>query len=101
MAVEFEVETPEDFERMITNKDIRISKALVKTVLKNLKSKKNHHHALSVVCTGEGDIYDVTIDKRDFQYTLETTLPTFEREELYEDCSKIAIAIKYLKKQKK
>ena len=101
MAAEFEVDNPEEFELMIKRGDIRINKALVKTVLKNLKSKKRHHHALSVICISEGEIYDVTIDKRDFQHTLESTLPKFEDEELYEDCGKIVEALKYLKKQKK
>ncbi len=101
MAIEFRVDNPEEFENMITNGDIRINKALVKTVLKNLKSKKRHHHALSVICINDGEIYDVTIDKKDFQHTLETALSKYENEELYEDCSKIVNAIAYLKKQKK
>ena len=101
MAAEFKVNNADEFEKMIYEKDIKITEALVKTVLKNLKSKKRHHHALSVICISEGEIYDVTIDKRDFQYTLESTLPKFENEELYEDCSKIVKALKYLKKQKK
>ena len=101
MAEEFEVESPEEFEDMVKNGDLRIRKALVKTVLKNLKSKKRHHHALSVICISEGEIYDVTIDKNDFQHTLESTLPKFEKEEMYEDCSKIVGALKYLKKVKK
>ncbi len=101
MAEEFEVGNSEEFERMISNGDIRINRALVRTVLKNLKSKKRHHHALSVICINDGEIYDVTIDKKDFQHTLETTLPKYEKEELYEDCSKIVEALEYLKKNKK
>jgi len=101
MAIEFEVNNPEEFELMVKSGDIRINKALVKTILKNLKSKKRHHHALSVICINEGEIYDVTIDKMDFQHTLESTLPTFESEELYEDCAEIVKGLKYLKKQKK
>jgi cytidylate kinase len=101
MAEEFEVDNSEEFERMISNGDIRINRALVRTVLKNLKSKKRHHHALSVICINDGEIYDVTIDKKDFQHTLETTLPKYEKEELYEDCSKIVEALEYLKKNKK
>ena len=101
MAIEFEVENPEEFELMVKRGDIRINRALVKTILKNLKSKKRHHHALSVICISEGEIYDVTIDKKDFQYTLESTLPKFEEEEMYEDCEEIVKALKYLGKKKK
>jgi len=101
MAIEFEVDNPEEFEMMVEGGDIRISKALVKTILKNLKSKKNHHHALSVTCLSEGETYDVTINKHDFQHTLETTLPRFEEEELFEECGEILEAITYLKKHSK
>lgn len=100
MAMEFEVDNPEEFEMMIKEGDIRISKALVKTILKNLKSKKNHHHALSIICISEGEIYDVTIDKNDFQHTLESALPKFEEEQLFEECGEILEAITYLKKKK-
>ena len=39
MATEFEVETTEEFESMLQTKDIRISEALVNTILNNLKGK--------------------------------------------------------------
>jgi hypothetical protein len=101
MAIEFEVDSPEEFEMMVENGDIRISKALVSTILKNLKSKKNHHHALSITCLSEGETYDVTINKHDFQVTLEKCLPKFEVEQLYEECGEILSAITYLKKKEK
>ena len=101
MAKEFEVDSPEEFEMMVENGDIRISKALVSTILKNLKSKKNHHHALSITCLNEGETYDVTINKHDFQVTLEKCLPKFEVEQLYEECGEILSAITYLKKKEK
>ena len=100
MAIEFEVDSPEEFEMMVERGDIRISKALVSTILKNLKSKKNHHHALSITCLDEGETYDVTINKQDFQITLEKCLPGFEVEQLYEECGEILSAITYLKKKK-
>ena len=40
MVTEFEVETAAEFEDMLLTKDIRISEALVKTILGNLKGKK-------------------------------------------------------------
>ena len=49
MAKEFQVQNADEFEQMITSKDFRISEALVSTILKNLKSTKRHHHALSVI----------------------------------------------------
>ena len=99
MATEFEVETTEEFESMLQTKDIRISEALVNTILNNLKGKKRHIHALSVVCKEEDAIYDITVDRKDFSHTLETNLPTYEKEERYEECIEIKRALEYLKKR--
>ena len=101
MATEFEVETTEEFESMLQTKDIRISEALVNTILNNLKGKKRHIHALSVVCKEEDAIYDITVDRNDFSHTLETNLPTYEKEERYEECVEIKEALEYLKKKDK
>ena len=101
MAIEFEVERPEDFEKLIHDKDIRITKALTNTILKNLKSKKRHHHTLSIICNEDGTIFDVTIDKKDFLPSLTSALPAYENEELYEECGKIVNAIDYLKMKDK
>ena len=101
MATEFEVETTEEFESMLQTKDIRISEALVNTILNNLKGKKRHIHALSVVCKEEDAIYDITVDRKDFSHTLKTNLPTFEKEERFEECVEIKEALEYLKKNDK
>ena len=81
MAIEFQVKNVEEFESMIQNMDFKISEALVTTILHNLKSTRRHHHALSVICQEDGDIYDVTIDKKDFIKTLTDSLPKYEKEE--------------------
>ena len=64
MAREFEVQNAEEFEKLIKSRDFRVYEALVSTVLKNLTSKKRHHHALSVISTDEDAVYDITIDSR-------------------------------------
>ena len=89
MATEFEVQNAEEFEKLIQSKDFRVYEALVSTVLKNLTSKKRHHHALSVISTDEDAIYDITIDKQDFHHTLEESLVAYEKKEQYEKCAKI------------
>ena len=100
MAKEFQVQNADEFEQMITSKDFRISEALVSTILKNLKSTKRHHHALSVISIDEDAIYDVTIDKRDFHHTLEESLKAYEEEEKYEECAQIKKAMDFLEKKK-
>ena len=101
MAREFEVQNADEFEQMINSKDIRISEALVSTILKNLKGTKRHHHALSVISIDDDAIYDVTIDREDFHHTLQESLFTYEIEERYEDCIEIQKAIKFLEKKPK
>ena len=97
MAIEISVFDSEEFEKMIAKRDLRISKALVETILKNLNGRKRHIHALSVLVENEETIYDVTVDRVDFVITLENNLSIYEENELYEDCAEIVKAIKFLK----
>ena len=100
MATEFEVQNAEEFEKLIKSRDFRVYEALVSTILKNLTSKKRHHHALSVISTDEDAVYDITIDKNDFHHTLEESLKAYEEEEKYEECAKIKKAMDFLDKKK-
>jgi hypothetical protein len=97
MAIEISVFDSEEFEELIQQRDLRISKALVETVLKNLKGRKRHLHAMSVLVETEETIYDITVDRNDFLLTLENNLPIYEHHELYEGCAEIVKAIKFLK----
>jgi hypothetical protein len=101
MATEISVFDSEEFEELIQQRDLRISKALVETVLKNLKGRKRHLHAMSVLVEMEEAIYDITIDRNDFLTTLEGNLPIYEKHELYEGCAEIVKAIKFLKEKQK
>lgn len=101
MAEEFEVNNIDEFEEILNNKDIRVSKAITDTILTNLKGRKRHLHALSVVCKEEGEIYDISVDRKDFIHTLEIHLPNFELNEMYEECAEIVRAIEYLNSKKK
>ena len=97
MATEISVFDSEEFEELVTQRDLRISKALVETILKNLKGRKRHLHALSVLIEQEQTIYDITIDRHEFVNTLEQNLPIYEKHELYEGCAEIVKAINFLK----
>jgi hypothetical protein len=99
MATEFEVQNAEEFEKLIQSKDFRVYEALVSTVLKNLKSKKRHHHALSIISTDEDAVYDITIDKQDFHHTLGESLEAYEKKEQYEKCAEIKKAMDFLDKK--
>ncbi len=100
MAREFEVQNAEEFEKLIQSRDFRVYEALVSTILKNLKSKKRHHHALSIISADEDAIYDITIDKQDFHHTLEESLIAYEKQEKYEKCAEIKKAMDFLDQKK-
>ena len=101
MATEISVFDSDEFEELVSMRDLRISKALVETILKNLKGRKRHLHALSVLVEQEQTIYDITVDRQDFLKTLENNLPIYEKHELYEGCAEIVKAITFLKEKKK
>jgi len=56
---------------------------------------------MSVLLQEEQMVLDVTVDRLDFIYVLETNLPKYEAHEMYEKCAEIVNAIKYLKDKKK
>jgi hypothetical protein len=99
MATEINVFDSNEFEDLVTQRDLRISKALVETILKNLNGRKRHLHALTVLIEQEQTIYDITIDRKEFIPTLEQNLPIYEKNELYEGCAEIVKAIEFLKKK--
>jgi len=101
MATEISVFDSDEFERMVANRDLRISKALVETILKNLNGRKRHLHALSILVEQEQTIYDITVDRQDFVVTLEQNIPILQDNEDYETCAEIVKAIKFLKEKKK
>jgi hypothetical protein len=101
MATEINVFDSDEFEELVLSRDLRISSALIETILKNLKGRKRHLHALSVLIEQEQTIYDITIDREEFITTLKSNLSIFEENELYEQCGKIVNAIKFLEEKKK
>ena len=99
MAVEITVQNTDEFQEMVDNKDFSLSEAIVSGILKNINGKKKHVHVLSVTCLDEGEIYDITVERKHFAETLEENLPYYVREEKYEDCQKIINVINELKNQ--
>jgi hypothetical protein len=101
MATEISVFDSNEFEQLVANRDLRISKALVGTILKNLNGRKRHLHALSILVEQEQTIYDITVDRQDFVTTLEQNLSILQDNEDYETCAEVVKAIKFLKEKKK
>jgi protein-arginine kinase activator protein McsA len=97
MASELNVSTQEDFMELIDQKDFRISRAIVESILDNLDTKKKNVHVLTVNCEEENITFDLTVDTKFFALTLEENLSYYVKEEKYEDCQKIVNAINQLK----
>ena len=100
MVAEITVNNTEEFQELVDNKDFRIAKAIVEGILENISTKKKYIHVLSVTCLEEGEIYDITVERKHFAETLEENLPYYIKEEKYEDCQLIVNAINVLKNPK-
>jgi hypothetical protein len=90
------VNSVSDFQNMINEKDFNISRAIVDSILENIKTRKKSILILSVKCMEENQIIDITLEKHHFIETLKTNLPYFEKREMYEDCIKIKSGVKLL-----
>jgi hypothetical protein len=101
MVTEINVFSSEEFEELVAQRDLRISKALVETILKNLNGRKKNLHALSVIVEQEQTIYDITVSRADFLVTLEKNLSIYEEHELYEGCAEIIKARDFLIEKQK
>ena len=97
MIPELNVATQDDFLELVEQKDFRIPKAIVESILNNIDTKKKNIHVLTVNCEEENTTFDITVDTKFFALTLEENLPYYVKEERYEECQKIVNAINQLK----
>lgn len=98
MVKRIRIKSIEEFEMMLQDQDLKISKAITEVALKNLKSKKRFIPVLEIHVEEEGQIFDITLDRRDILSTLQQNLEIHEHNEDYEGCARIAKAIQELKK---
>ena len=94
---EIEVKSLYEFQDLVDNKHFSISQAIVSSILNNVKTRKKNVHVLSIKCTEENTVFDITLEKCHFKSTLEENLKYFEDKEMYEECIKINEAITKLK----
>ena len=97
MVDKIKVKNTEEFEQLIKEKDLGVSKGIVKGILENLVGKRKHVPVLEVYLEDEGTIVDITCDRKDFISTLEENLKIHEYHEKYEACAGIGKAINFLK----
>ncbi len=98
MVKRIKVKSVEEFEDMMQEQDLKISKAIVEVALKNLKSEKRFIPILEVHVEEDESIFDITLDRQNLLSTLQQNLEIHERNEDYEGCARIAKAIQELEK---
>jgi hypothetical protein len=98
MVKRIKVKSVEEFEDMLQEQDLKISKAIVEVALKNLKAKKRFIPVLEIHVEEDETIFDITLDRQNLLSTLQQNLEIHERNEDYEGCARISKAIQELKK---
>tara|TARA_Y100000389_G_C17189090_1_gene377911 strand:- start:195 stop:491 length:297 start_codon:yes stop_codon:yes gene_type:complete len=98
MVKRIKVKSVEEFEDMLQEQDLKISKAIIEVALKNLKGEKRFIPVLEVHVEEDESIFDITLDRQNMLSTLQQNLEIHERNEDYEGCARIAKAIQELKK---
>lgn len=98
MVKRIKVKSVEEFEEMLQEQDLKISKAIVEVALKNLKGTKRFIPVMEIHVEEDESIFDITLDRQDMFITLQQNLEIHERNEDYEGCARIANALKELQK---
>ena len=86
MVKRIKVKNVEEFEDMLQEQDLKISKAIIEVALKNLKGKKRFIPVLEVHVEEDESIFDITLDRQNMLSTLRQNLEIHERNEDYEGC---------------
>ena len=95
------VKTSEEFTMLVENSDWRIVQAIVEGALTNLTTDRRFIHILTVEVIEDDDVYDLTLDRKEFLGALKRNLKHYEDMELYEKCQEIVDAIKFLENKEK
>ena len=87
------VNTLEEWEEMMKYQNYDISKSIVNKILENLHTKKRFIPILEIEINDNGEIYDITLDRKNMLNTLQVNLKIYEKYEDYEGCDNIIKAI--------
>jgi hypothetical protein len=87
------VNTLEEWEEMMKHQNYDISKSIVNKILENLHTKKRFIPILEIEINDNGEIYDITLDRKNMLNTLQVNLKIYEKYEDYEGCDNIIKAI--------
>lgn len=87
----------EDFTQRVKHGDLELARTIIRTVLKNLKAKDTSFIIAEVEFEDGEDNCELSCHSDEFILTLEKNLEILVEAEAYEECTKVAAAIKYLK----
>jgi Flp pilus assembly CpaF family ATPase len=96
--VTIQTESHEEFIDMVKSEAIQISAPIVDTIIKNINGKRRFIPALKVKIS-PNNVYDITVDRKEFIPILEKNLKIFEKHEMFEGCASIKNAIDKLKEK--
>jgi hypothetical protein len=97
MIQSIKVASLEEFQELLKNRDLRISRSIVNGVLNHLTTKKKNIHVLEINIMNVEEILDITIDRENFIEILEANNEILAENEIYEECIKVQEALKFLK----
>jgi len=97
MAEEIIVENFDEFEDLVSSKDLNLSDIIVNSILNNLENEEGKIHSVDLIIKGEGIVYSLELLKENFIDTLEKNLKIQEYHEQFERCVEIQQALAKLK----
>jgi hypothetical protein len=100
IPMHIEVQTFEEFENWVglgenTENKLNVSKIVVNSIIDNLN--ESDIHIFEILVRDQGTIYDVSVNKDDYIFTLTKNLQILEKFEEFELCGKVQKAINKLK----
>jgi hypothetical protein len=97
MAEEIIVENFDEFEDLVSSKDLNLSDIIVNSILNNLENEEGKIHSVDLIIKDEGIVYSLEVLKENFIDTLEKNLKIQEYHEQFERCVEIQQALAKLK----
>lgn len=88
----------EQFNNLVAEKNLELSKAIVKVISENINTIDEVIPAAEVYIEDEGEVIILSINREDFESTLELNLKVHEYHEDFEGCTEIQQLITKLKK---
>jgi len=96
----YKVKSKQEFINQIKEGDLTLARMIIRTILRNLSSKNTRHTITEVEFEEDEESYELSCHSDEFIVTLEKNLQVLIEAEAYEECYKVAMAIRYLKNNK-